>query len=290
MTKQIIKHDFSPELRSLSASALDAKKRVLDYLDNHPEITEGVDYIRACFKYTDISYEFFGEECFNQKVNRTSSLIGTPLYVSDQHPHPKRSDGKSMLPVLQFDTRWINGLCSKNLEPCLLQFWWDSEICEGLFRKLPFSEVILEKVKQIDLEDEVLEAGPDWIDENWITSSRNSSFQLLECTPIGVTHPDIQVGIDWLRDDTHADAVPQEVWDDLEKFVYLWSRFTIDANSKYFRLGKLFGEFYAAQASPVDMEFDGCLINMAWSSGYGSIFYKTDEKSGKTEFFFYFDN
>lgn len=290
MSQQLKKQVFSQELQKLSADALNAKNAILEYLDEHPEITEGVEYIRACLKYSDISYEIFGVELAESQLDRTSSLVGTHLYVSDQHPQPKRSDGVNMLPVLQFDTRWINELCDKNLEPCLLQFWWDGEACEGLLRKIPCLEVSLEKIKQIYLDDGVREAVSDWIDENWTTNTDENSFQVLECTPIGLTHPDIQVGIDWLRDDAHADAVPQEIWDHLEKFVFLGSRFTIDVESNYFKLGKVFGEFYAAQASPADMEYDGCLINMAWSSGYGSIFYRAGEESGKTEFFFYFDN
>jgi hypothetical protein len=290
MSQQLKKQVFSQELQKLSADALNAKNAILEYLDEHPEIKEGVEYIRACLKYSDISYEIFGVELAESQLDRTSSLVGIYLYVSDQHPHPKRSDGIDMLPVLQFDTRWINELCDKNLEPCLLQFWWDTEACEGLLRKIPCSEVSLEKIKQVHLDEGVREAGSDWIDENWTTNADENSFQILECIPIGLTHPDIQVGIDWLRDDALADDVPQEIWDHLEKFVFLGSRFTIDVESNYFKLGKVFGEFYAAQASPADMEYDGCLINMAWSSGYGSIFYRADEESGKTDFFFYFDN
>ena len=77
MSKQLKKQVFSQELQKLSDDALNAKNAILEYLDDHPEITEGVEYIRACLKYSDISYEIFGVELAESQLDRTTSLIGT---------------------------------------------------------------------------------------------------------------------------------------------------------------------------------------------------------------------
>jgi hypothetical protein len=294
MKLQTKKSSISPKMQKSTDAAMAAKLRILKFLDDHPEITEGVKEIRACLLFADFSYELFAADVLAENVDRTQSLVNGPLYVSRRFPQPLRADGRQMFPVLQLNMSWLNGMCDRDFEPSLLQFWWDGGAYKGLIRQIPLTDVVMSELLPIHVDDDVLEDGRLWIPKEWSVLQEGGAFQILECKPYGMTCPSVDIGRDWLADDEHAEVIDEKFWADLEEFSNYGGMFGLGAargpQSKLTSVGHLFGSFRTAQLSNEEIDSDGCLMNMSWATGYGNIFYNRVSESGQHSFSFYLDN
>lgn len=292
MKLQTKKSSISAKMQQSTDAAIAAKLRILKFLDDHPDMSEGVKEIRACLRFAEISYDLFAADVSVDSVNRTQSLVNGPLFISDRHPQPFRADGKLMFPVMQLDMGWINLLCDRHFEPGLLQLWWDGGAYKALCRWIPLSDVNESELRPIQVDPDVLADGKLWLPEEWLSQREDETFQILECKPYGMTCPSVDAGRDWLANDPIAHAIDEEVWADLEEFSAWGGMFGAGSGrpkSKLKRIVRLFGAFGAAQLSADEIDAESCLMHMNWSVGYGNIFVdRVCEGTPKT-FSFYFD-
>lgn len=288
MKIQSKKTEPSEKISRLIAEANAAKTRVLDYLDTHAVDGWGADYVRACLRFFDTSYAIYAEQVPVNQIDRTKSLIGGPLFVSAHHPQPAGTSGLGMYPVMQLDMGWVNLLCSKKFEPCLLQFWWDTAENKAHLRKIPLNEVCLDELLPLVVDREVKAEGELWMPEDWIQNTGAFALQLAKCSPIGVTFPSVDSGRDSLIE-AYGDTVETSFLNDLETFSTFSSSYEVEPSSKMTMVTKIFGYFHASQLAPDEFSEEGCLMKMDWAVGNGILFYTNDAATGQTEFTFYFD-
>jgi hypothetical protein len=294
MKLQTKKSSIPPKMQQSTDAAIAAKQRILQCLDDHPEISEGVDEIRACLRFADFSYELFAADVSVESVDRTQSLVNGPLFTSDRYPQPQRVDGKLMFPVMQLDMGWINLLCDRHFEPGLLQLWWDGGAYKALCRLIPLCDANANELKPIQVDPDVLEDGRLWIPEDWSSLQDGETFQILECKPYGMTCPSVDIGRDWLADDQHANVIDEKIWTDLEEFSDYGGMFGLGSSSrpksKLKSVGQLFGSFRTAQLSAYEIDSESCLMNISWATGYGNIFVDQAAEDKEKTYSFYFDN
>jgi len=276
----------SDEVLRLIADALATKRRVFDYLDAHPVDGSGADEVRGCLRFLEETYAAYAEPTPIETVDRTMSLFGGPLYVSARHPHPLGKLGNGMFPVLQINIAWLNAVCDRKFEPCLLQLWWDTERCTDHLRKIPLNDVVASELLAIQIAPDVQESGELWLPNEWNRRLTDDALQITMCIPTGASCPGTDLGRDFLSDE-YGDNVDASFWEDLEKFSSFAGGFEVLPSSDSLLAGTFFGQFYSSQVSPGNFSHDGCLISFAWAMGFGTIFYDHDEVSGKTEFSFY---
>ena len=153
------------------------RARVLDFLNHLPPRTPGQDTFLECLRLTELSYQLLAEEVPLAKLDRTKSLIGRHLYVSERHPQPVSKGGEPiygrypeivgttpsgvlLFPVLQLDLSWVSVMCDRDFEPSLLQLWLEPPyFVEGVLRLIPLAEVHTAEALPIKLDEQVYDVG-----------------------------------------------------------------------------------------------------------------------------------
>lgn len=288
MTIQTKPSKPSEKVSRLISEAYATKARVQAYLDAKPVDGTGAEKVRGCLRFLEESYAIFAERILSKPLDRTTSLLAGPLFVSNRHPHPVDKLGNGMFPVLQIDMAWLNLVCKRKFEPCMLQFWWDTVKCEANLRKVPLDDINIAEILPIQVGAAQRESGALWMPSEWNLGAANDAFQIIKCTPIGVTCPNTDSARDSLSDE-YGDDADEPFLDDVDKFSPYFGTFNVSPSSKSPRVGTLFGSFYATQLAPADFSHDGCLTSFGWGGGHGTIFYDHDAAKGKTNYEFYFD-
>ncbi len=313
---------LTPKLLSKIEAHLAAKIRIIEFFGAHPELTEGRDRVLACVHFSEPSYQLLAEEVPLEMLDRTKSLVGRHLFISEQHPHPLGAGGEEiwgprmeiigqtpagtkMFPVLQLDMSWINQMCGRDFEPCLLQFWLTAPyFVSGLVRKIPLSDLDSSRLLPIELEPELykegcFQVGCEAPDERLSASEKHwdgvpanadqASLQILECRPVGVTGPDIDDYIlEMLKEDPNAASIPDSIWEDLQLFT--WDGLQPSSlRSKHRSVLQLFGHFImSSNDEPENFDGDGCLLSLDRGSRASSVItYRTKTTSTGESLFQY---
>ncbi len=276
----------SEEVLRLIAEAHATKQRILEYLDAHPVDGDGADEVRGCLRFLEESYAIYAEPTPIETVDRTRSLMGWPLYVSARHPHPRGKRGNGMFPLMQIDMTWVNLVCDRKFEPCLLQFWWDTDRHKDHLRKIPIDDVVPSEILTIQITPDVQAIGELHLPFEWRPEQSGHALQITECIPVGTSCPGIELGRDFLSDE-YGDDAEESFWEDLEMFSSYVGGFEISPSSDSLGVGVLFGMVRSSQVSPGSFHHDGCLISFGWMMGFGNIFYDHNEITRKTDFHFY---
>ena len=310
--------DLSKEFKDEIDSKLSAKKRLEDFFQNSTEFGHYGDQILACLKFTENSYQLLAEELPLDKLNRTKSLVGRHLFISNQYPHPVTSvpgdseesaneiEKKSKLenklfPVLQLDMSWVSSVTGKDFEPCLLQFWLEAPIfVSGVVRKIPLTDVKEDELLPIELDPEVYKEGcfqfgfesPEerlsFNEINWVEvpeAAKQASFQILECHSIGVTSPYLDDYIlEELSEEEYSEFIPQSIWDDIR---IITSPVNPQIKTNLRSVLQIFGSFFiSSNDSVTDFAGDGCLFSFDRGSRQSSVvtYWEKDANTGESKF------
>lgn len=313
---------LAPKLKSKIEAHLAAKVRLQEFFRLHPELMEGRDRMLACLRFSEPSYQLLAEEVSLSNLDRTKSLIGRHLFISEQHPHPlgsggepiwgasmevigKTPPGTKMFPVLQLDMSWVNQMCGRDFEPCLLQFWLEAPyFISGIVRKVPLSDLDTSRMLPIELDADVYKEGCLAIgsedqnellsasEKHWVVvpaPAEQASLQIIECRPMGVTGPDIEdFVLEWLKEDPNAEIVSDDIWKDLQLFT--WDALQPSTlRSKHRSVLRLFGNFImSSNDDPESFEGDGSLFSLDRGSRASTVitYQAKDKKTGESIFLY----
>lgn len=278
----------SVKVSKLIETAENLRNESFDYLEKNFEDSEDADIIRIGLDFSDRTYNILAQPCSVDEVDRKKGMLLGPLYISEKFPQPVNDSGEFLLPIFQIDLQWVNQVCEKKLEECLLQLWWDPASRETLLRKIPLTELDdsqLEKVSfNVDRWSDFAFVAP----RHWGKINPDSVFQLVKSIPIGVTCPSFSYSFDVLTEQYYQEGADDEwFWEFLQKIQS--DGFSQESKSKLTLAFDLFGKFYSAQNSLNAFPYEGSLLSIGWGSGFLTIFYINNEENSRTEFVTYFD-
>jgi len=309
MNTQEKKTTRSKELNGQIDPKISAKNRLEKFFKNRSEFGHYGDQILACLKFAENSYQLLAEEVPLVKLDRTKSLVGRHLFVSNRYPQPLASRestnhiSNKMFPVLQLDMSWISSETGKDFEQCLLQFWLEApNFDSGLLRKIPLSDVMADELIPIELDPEVYKEGcfqfgfeaPEqrlsFNEINWTgvpEKTKQASLQILECKSIGVTSPYLDDYIlEALREEEYSELIPQSILDDLN---LVTSPVNSQIKTNLLSVLQILGSFsMSSNDSVTDFSGDGCLFSFDRGSRQSSVvtYWKKVPITGESQFSF----
>ena len=265
---------------------LAAKQRLMGFFGQYLEKEYDAELLWNLLRFAEPSYALFAEPREAKHIDRTGSLIGCHLFVSAKHPQPFSLDSAvdgteravGLLPILQLNMAWVNAVCNRDFDPCLLQLWLHPEQPgKDCLRRIPLED--LEDVVTDGVVDDpsLLEQRYRWLaDENRAfehlvelpngSAADSQSLQLVQCKPIGVTHPDVGDHLfEMLKEGDMSGLITDEVLKDLKQFadddsIHGQSSVLVDAMN-------LFGSFTCSSGrSESEFEGDGALFSLGRGS------------------------
>jgi hypothetical protein len=203
------------------------------------------------------------------EVDRASSMLAGPFFVSAENPIPTRQGGM-LLPVIQLDLRQIGELCEVDIGDGVLQLWcdpnWENDSREFI-RVIPRSEIESQSVLPFEyLENPESESCP--LPGDLIFYPSREEIRVI--TGAESTGWHAQVGYFYAYSENISQDLYDEIDDDLQRF----NELTNPEDSFH-----MFGSFYPIQYSAADVGLN-CLVHFpVWgSSGNAQLFYeKTPE-------------
>lgn len=278
--------------------------------------------ILACLKFSEPSFHLLGKEVAMDKLDRTQSLVGRHLYISDNYPHPLSKGGLTiwgangkakgetpagvkMFPVLQLNMDWINRVTGRNFAPALVQLWLDPHsFYDALIRIIPLGDLDKSRMLNIELDPKVYEEGCKYFSGNMIDGrnimlsasefhwkdvpdiSTQASYQILNCKPVGFSGP--AIGEYAFEKIDELDCIPKTIIKKLKYFNELNSRSSTMKISRDFILS-IFGEFTMSSNDDVEnFEGDGCLFSFDGGLYRSHVvtYIETQGKSGSTGYLY----
>jgi predicted DNA-binding WGR domain protein len=300
------------------------RNELIDFFNSiHDEYLDSKSNILACLKFSEPSFHLLGKEVAVERLDRTQSLVGRHLYISDIYPHPlskggspiwdakgkvkdKTLAGVKMFPVLQLNMDWINRVTGRNFTPSLVQLWLDPYyFYDALIRIIPLEDLSKERILKIDLDPKVYEEGCRYFADNMVGErnimlseselqwkgvpdiSSQASFQLFECKPVGFSGPEID---DYVLENLieKSDRVPRNVLKKLKYFNDLNSRSSKIKLKPNFVL-IIFGEFIKSSNDDVgNFKGDGCLFSFdgGFYRSHVVTYVENEGKAGSTSYLY----
>ena len=199
------------------------------------------------------------------EVDRASSMLAGPFFVSAENPIPTRQGGM-LLPVIQLDLRQISDLCEVDIGDGVLQLWcdpnWENE-SRQFIRVIPRSEIESQSVLPFEfIENSESENCP--LPQDLIFSPSREEVRVITGAESTGWHAQASY-FDVYSEDISEDLYG-EIADDLQRFKEL----TNLKNSLH-----LFGSFYPIQYSAADVGLNSLVHFPVWgSSGNAQVFYE----------------
>lgn len=227
-----------------------------------------------------LSYSVLVEAEPIDEIERTSSMICGPSFVSEMYPRPSDSDGNLMFPILQFNLSWINIVCEKTYIPGLLQLWWSPATTQHELRLIPEVAVTKSLIQSIDITPEMIKSVKEWgIPDDWMDDQTSHAFVIKQCVPIGITHPEFEDQCYELIEDNELDEDTKELLYNLSS----GSRYSTSVRNALFNL---FGDF----SSPNGVLFsdESFLCTPQWCGGMmtANIFFQENKTTAEQSFTF----
>ena len=205
------------------------------------------------------------------EVDRASSMLAGPFFVSAENPIPTRQDGM-LWPVIQLNLRQIGELCGVEIGDGVLQLWcdpdWENE-SRQFIRVIPRSEIESQSVLPFEYVENLGSENCPLPDDLIFQPSREEVRVITGAESVG-WHA--QVSYFYVYSEDISQDLYDAVDDDLERFKEL----TNLKDSFH-----LFGSFYPIQYSAADVGLN-CLVHFpVWgSSGNAQLFYEMTREGG----------
>lgn len=261
----------SDEVQEQITRFLDIKNKIINYIQEHPELSEEKKYcvppastVMDSLHFADESFQFISREANYEEVDRTSSMYSGPFFCSQKFPQPMDVNGISMIPIVQLDLAWVNNLCDRLFPEGLLQLWLDSSWSKHVIRLIPKEAVLNETLVEFKW-DSLLEVVGDSGNFKIKWPSDPACKLITGLNPVGMSCPQIGRNIDAFDYEVSDDFI--ELIDDLD-----WASPVLGAH--------LFGAFNDRQRGPADFIPNKLLMTFSdWGAdGSAQIYYGVDKK------------
>jgi hypothetical protein len=287
MQKKIIEPTES--IKKKMASFHQIRDQVQNYLQGNNDLSSFSSKINTVLSHAELTYAVSGEAVPLSDVDRTSSMVCGPAFVSEEYPQPKDLKGEKMFPALQLDLEWVNCICDKNFQAGLLQLWWSPDEYDGFIRLIPLKDLNASAMVPIELDPTLIAKASDCVPFQWQSDDENAVFVIRQCSPIGITYPPFADEVDDFIDNFSGELDKSFV-KNLNKLCYCDSFYSSRLPAAQ-HLFNLFGYFKHHAVAAYEVDNESCFLHLGnWGSGAidANIFFEKSITTEVSEFTFSF--